>query len=82
MSLKIVLDVEVILNNRSLDYVEDDVELFQIIFSGVQFIGIIISLEKELYCEFCDLCKWVKYLKRCKDNMWKRWIIYGWDRVV
>lgn len=60
------------LNKRPLDYVEDDVQLPLITPNTMQFIGTTVLPEKE-FREFRDLCKRAKYLKRCKDDMWKRW---------
>ena len=69
----VLLDVEVTLNNRPLDYVEDDVQLPLITPNTMQFIGTTVLPEKEPHRELRDLRKRAKYLKRCKDDMWKRW---------
>ena len=69
----VLLDVEVTLNNRLLDYVEDDVQLPLITPSRMRFIGTTVLLEREPHRELRDLRKRAKYLKRCKDDMWKRW---------
>ena len=70
---EVLLDVEVTLNNRPLDYVEDDVQLPLITPNTMQFIGTTMLPEKEPHCELRDLRKRAKYLKRCKDHIWKRW---------
>lgn len=69
----VLLDVEVTLNNRPLDYVEDDVQLPLITPNRMQFIGTTVLPEREPHREPRDLRKRAKYLKRCKDDMWKRW---------
>ena len=69
----VVLDVEVTLNNRPLDYVEGDVQLPLITPNRMQFIGTTVLPEREPHRKLRDLRKRAKYLKRCKDDMWKRW---------
>ena len=66
-------DVEVTLNNRPLDYVEDDVQLPLITPNTMQFIGTTMLPEKESHRKLRDLHKRAEYLKRCKDHMWKQW---------
>ena len=68
-----LLDVEVTLNNCPLDYVEDDIQLPLITPNRMRFIGTTVLPEREPHRELRDLCKWAKYLKRCKDDMWKLW---------
>ena len=69
----VLLDVEVTLNNRPLDYVEDDIQLPLLTPNSMQFIGTIVLPEKEPHRELRDLRKRAKYLKKCKDAMWSRW---------
>ena len=69
----VLLDVEVTLNNRPLDYVEDDVQLPLLTPNNMQFIGTTVLPEKEPHRELRDLRKRAKYLKKCKDAMWSRW---------
>ena len=52
---------------------EDDVQLPLITPNRMQFIGTTVLPEREPHRELRDLCKWAKYLKTCKDDMWKLW---------
>lgn len=70
----VILDVEVTLNNRPLSYVEDDLQLPVLTPNSLLF-GQPNPLP-ELEChhlETPDLRKRARYLKRCKDVIWKRW---------
>jgi uncharacterized protein YwbE len=70
----VLLDVEVSLNNRPLDYVEDDVQR-PILTPNSLLLGqpnIIPQLEP-YNVENVDLRKRAKYLQTCKDTVWRRW---------
>ncbi|XP_015766536.1 PREDICTED: uncharacterized protein LOC107345348 [Acropora digitifera] len=69
----VLLDVEVTLNSRLLDYDEGDVQLPLITPNRMQFIATTVLPESEPHRELRDLRKRAKYLKRCKADMWKRW---------
>ena len=67
----VVLNVEVELNNRPLDYVEDDPQMTpaSLLFQRSNRIP-----ELEPWRELVDLRKRAnKYLRSCKDALWKRW---------
>ena len=70
----VLLDMEVTLNNRPLGYQEDDIELPTLTPNSLQFVGTTVLPELEPHHEENrDLRKRVRYLKTCKDHMWKRW---------
>ena len=58
-----LLDVEVALNNRPLDYVADDIQLP--ILTPSSLLHIQPNTLPELECP--------KYLSKCKDTVWSRW---------
>ena len=70
----VLLDVEVALNNRPLSYVEDDPQLPVLTPNSLLFgqPNLLPELEHH-HLESPDLRKRAKYLKRCKDTMWRRW---------
>ena len=70
----VLLDVEVAPNNRPLSYVEDDPQQ-PVLTPNSQLFGppnVLPQLEHH-QLESPDLRKRAKYLKRCKDAMWRRW---------
>ena len=71
---EILLDVEVTLNNRPLSYVEDDIQMPLITPESIMRpqSNLLPELEPHLE-ETVPLRKRAKYLRRCKDAMWKRW---------
>ena len=71
---EVLLDVEVCLNGRPLSYVEDDVEFPILTPNTFMFhqTNAIPELQPH-HCEEMDLRKRAKYLRKCKDVMWKRW---------
>ena len=72
---EVLLDVEVTLNNRPLTYVEDDVEL-PVITPNTLIHGfpvIHVPEDNPDITDEKDLRKRVRYIKKCKDDFWKRW---------
>ena len=71
---EVLMDVETVLNNRPLSYVEDDVEL-QELTPNVMILGKKNALlDEEVHTlDGKDLRKRAKYLEKCKNNIWKRW---------
>ena len=70
----VVLDVEIALNDRPLSYVEDDIELPVLTPSSMLNINPVQVPElKSHRIENLDLRKRAKFLKKCKQAMWKRW---------
>ena len=71
---EVVLDVEVALNNRPLDYVEDDIELPILTPSSLLHMqpNALPELEPNHIRDY-DLRKRAKYLGKCKDAVWSRW---------
>lgn len=71
---KVILDVETQLNRRPLCYVEDDVQLPLLTPSSILFQRSIRLPEREPSREEdYDLRKREKYLRTCKDALWRRW---------
>ena len=71
---EVVLDVEVALNNRPLDYVEDDIELPIVTPSSLLHMqpSALPELEPNHIQDY-DLQNCAKYLGKCKDVVWSRW---------
>ena len=70
----VILDVEIQLNRRPLNYVEDDVELPTLTPSAFLFQRSNLLPEQEPWRdETLELRKREKYLKSCKDQIWRRW---------
>lgn len=71
---EVILDVEVTLNNRPLSYVEDDVQ-FPVLTPNMLLFGRPNPLpELEPHrLELKDLRQRAKYLRRCKEAVWRRW---------
>ena len=71
---EVVLDVETHLNRRPLSYVEDDVQLPLLTPSSFLFQRSIRLPERQPWREEdYDLRKRERYLRTCKDALWKRW---------
>ena len=71
---EVLLDVETILNNRPLSYVEDDIQMPILTPNSLMYDEINALPNESLGSdEDSDLRKRAKYLKRCKENVWKRW---------
>ena len=70
----VLLDVEVVLNNRPLSYVEEDVQLPLLTPNMLQFGRPNLLPDPEAHHqENPDLRKRARYLARCKDVIWRRW---------
>ena len=71
---EVVIDVETALNNRSLSYVEDDVELPVLTPYSMMFLNNnnVPELDPH-HIEDGDLRRRARFLKQCKEAMWKRW---------
>eukprot|EP00794_Sanderia_malayensis_P005857 gene5857-biopygen4857 len=71
---EVILDIEVTLNNRPLNYAEDDLQLPtltpNILIHGAPNL---IPEEEIDEIEDNDLRKRARYLRRCKDTLWSRW---------
>ena len=71
---EVLLDVEVALNDRSLEYVEDDIQLpiltpSSLLHSQPNALPVLEPHHIQDY----DLRKRAKYLRKCKDAVWSRW---------
>ena len=70
----VVLDVEVALNNRPLTYLEDDVQLPVLTPCSMLNINPSVLPEVDVQeLEDGDLRKRARFLRKCKESMWKRW---------
>ena len=69
-----ILDIELALNNRSLSYVEDNVQL-PVLTPSVMIFSIPNHLPEEVAddVEVTDLRNRARYLRKCKDSLWSRW---------
>ena len=69
----IITDIQIILNNRPLSYCEDDIQL-PTLAPSVMIFGREVHLPEENLedIENQDLRKCEKYLRRCKDMLWRR----------
>ena len=71
---KVLLDMETQINRRPLSYVEDDVELPILTPSTFLFQRTSELPQQETWrIRDRDLHKWAKFLKTCKDNLWRQW---------
>ena len=71
---EVLLDVETQINRRPLSYVEDDVELPTLTPSTFLFQRTSqLPEEKTWRIKDLDQCKRAKYLRNCKNNLWRRW---------
>ena len=71
---EVILDVEVQINRRPLSYVEDDIQLPVLTPSSFLFQRSNLIPDQEPWREDDkNLRKRAKYLKSCKDSLWKRW---------
>ena len=70
---EILLDIENTLNNRSLCYLEDDIQ-FPFVTPNILVYGeCMYNLGDDIESVNGDLRKRAKYIKICKNNAWKRW---------
>ena len=70
----VLLDVEIALNNRRLDYVEDDVQLPVLTPNSLMFNRPNQIPTQEYHnIEEVELRKSAKRLEKCKEMLWKRW---------
>ena len=70
----VILDVEVQINRRPLSYVDDDVQLPILTPSAFLFQRSNMLPEQEPWREKdVDLRRREKYLRSCKDQLWRRW---------
>ena len=70
----VVLDIEVVLNNRPLSYVEDDVEQPVLTPAKMLQINTITLPELDTHrVEDKNLRKRARLLRSCKEMMWRRW---------
>ena len=71
---KVILSVEVCLNERPLGYVEDDIQTSVLTPNSLLFIRPSLVLEAAPHhFEDKDVRKRYKFLLKCKDALWKRW---------
>ena len=72
---EVLLNVEVTLNNRPLGYLEDDIELPPLTTNSMLHGINVYQPEEDLenLDEETNMGRRARYIKRCKDVMWKRW---------
>ena len=70
----VLLDIELVLNNRPLTYNEDDVEMPMLTPNIMMFGQPNHTPEQDMEeIDDRDLRKRAKHLKKCKDMVWRRW---------
>ena len=74
---EVLLDVEVVLNNRPLGYIEEDVQL-PILTPNMIIHGVGITIPDESIYDDPDInepltSRLAKKLRRCRDSIWCRW---------
>ena len=70
----VLLDIEITLNNRPLSYIEDDLQNPVLTPNSLMFVSSNVLPEMQPHrVDDRDLRKRVKFLKRCKEVVWKRW---------
>eukprot|EP00794_Sanderia_malayensis_P018487 gene18486-biopygen15576 len=72
---EVIIDIEVALNNPPLSYVEDDIQLPILTPNAIQF-GLPNTIPEEEVDDIDDrdMRKRARYLRRCKDVYWTRWM--------
>ena len=72
--IEVPLDIEIVLNNRPLNYAEDDIQLPMLTPNALLFKKFNILPELQSYHLIeKDLRKRAKFLQRSKDAIWCRW---------
>ena len=70
----VLLDIEITLSNRPLSYIQDDLRNPILTPNSLMFVLSNVLPEIESHgVDERDLRKRDKFLKRCKDAVWKRW---------
>ena len=70
---EVLLDIEITLNNRPLNYLEDDIQFPVLTPNTFAFGEETFNLEEDINMLEGDVRKRAKYVKKCKDNAWNRW---------
>ena len=72
--IEVLLDIKIVLNNRPLNYAEDDIQLPTLTPNALLFKKFNILPELQSYHLIeKDLRKRAKFLQRSKDAIWRRW---------
>ena len=70
---EILLDIEIVLNNRPLIYIEDDIQM-PVLTPNLLFYGqSIMILEERLDEDILEIKRRQRYINKCKEATWKRW---------
>ena len=70
---EILLDMEIAMNNRSLIYIEDDIQT-QVLTPNTLFYGQPIMISEERLDEDTpEIKRRQRYINKCKEVAWKRW---------
>ena len=70
---EVLLDIEITLNNRPLNYLDDDIQFPILTPNTLAFREETLNLEEDISMLEGDLQKRAKYVKKSKDNAWNRW---------
>jgi hypothetical protein len=70
----VLLDIELVLNNRQLSYVEDDIQMTILTPNNLMFGQPGTIPEEEVDCiDEASLRKRARYVEKCKNALWSRW---------
>ena len=70
---EVLLDIEIILNNRPLTYIEEEID-YPILTPNSLILGRDVNFPAAPHeSESETIKKRHKYIKRCKEAIWKRW---------
>ena len=70
---EVLFGIKIMLNNRPLNYLEDDVQFLVLTSNTLAFAEKTFKLNEDIIRLEGDLQKRATYVKKCKDNAWNRW---------
>ena len=70
---EVLFGIKIMLNNRPLNYLEDDVQFLVLTSNTLAFGQRTFKLNEDINRLEGDLQKRATYVKKCKDNAWNRW---------
>ena len=70
---EVLLDVEIAMNNRPLSYTVEDMQLPMLMPTSMLFLNQNYLPVLKPYQEDINMRKRAKFLRRTKDEMWRRW---------
>ena len=70
---EVLCGIKIMLNNRPLNYLEDDVQFLVLTSNTLAFAEKTFKLNEDIIRLEGGLQKRATYVKKCKDNAWNRW---------